>query len=197
MRGPILPKRFPTCRRCFVHGRPRALRIIEREDRRLSHGVRRAQAFRMVGIALYFRGAPQVRLDEDPAGEALHGHRRGVEFRDPGKSVLGRNDVGDNLPLRPPHAAGEPAQGQRGAEDLEEFPAVQAGGPFGGALGKLATAAGLEPFKGAPEIRGWTVVRVGRFRHGLVVAGRAVGERVGSHVVECRKLDGRTPVRAG
>ena len=111
--------------------------VVEREGRRLHVDVGRAEARRVIGVALDLGRAAGVALHQDPGPQAVHHHRRGEELGTAGDDVLGGLDPRDDLLGRPDGTPGDAGQRQRGAHHLEEGAAAVGVGQVVGVVGEL------------------------------------------------------------
>ena len=79
-----LEKSAPPALSALLVNRPRAARIIEREDRRLGDRVGSPEACWVAWVALDLGRPPFVALDDDAEPEPFVGQRRGVVRGDQG-----------------------------------------------------------------------------------------------------------------
>ena len=93
--------------------RPHAIGIVEIEQCRLREDIGCAEAGGMRRVALNFRRAPFVALDEQPGRAAAERHRRCVEQRPARNDVFGLAHVRKNLLGRLARAAGHTREGER------------------------------------------------------------------------------------
>ncbi len=119
--------------------RLRAVGVVERKHRRLREDVRRAQARRMLGVALNLRRSPHVILDEHGAADARERHRGREEERPPRHELLGLPDVRHDPLFRLLGAGADAGERERRAHQLQELPARDGIGELGGLLGELVT----------------------------------------------------------
>src|SRR6185437_6097398 len=126
-RDGVIPRdRLP--RAILLHQRrPETIRIVQSLERRLSAGAQRAAIQRMVRIALELDRAAVARFGDDAAGSRTLAARRGVVRGDAGNRLVGRHQIWNELAgLFLARRDGQ--GGARGAKDLQEFAALDAGG---------------------------------------------------------------------
>ncbi len=112
------------------------------------------EALRMVGVAFDLGGTALVALDEDAPGEAVVGHRRGVEERPTQDQAFGLLHVGQDLLGRLLGAGGEARERQRRAHEGQELAPALGVFEDRGLLGKLPVQE-LEEARGSrPAPRG-------------------------------------------
>ena len=98
-----------------------AVRVVERQHRRLREGVGRAAARGVIRVALDLHRPAELALDEDAHAEPGPGRHRTREVqRATGDDVLGGVDVRDDRLARLLAARADPAERERARHELQE-----------------------------------------------------------------------------
>ena len=113
--GPVLP---------HVEDGLRPVRVVEAQHVGLAEDVRRAQARRVVGVALDLGRPPLVALHEDPARVAIVARGGGEEEGPAQDELLRLPHVRQDLLRGLLRAGGEPGEGERGAHERHELAAT-------------------------------------------------------------------------
>ena len=103
----------------------RAVRIVERQYRGLGQRIGRAETGRMPRVAFDLGGPAHVALDQDPGRHSAQRRRRGEEQRLTGDDLLRSAHVRHDGLGGLARARSEAGQSERGAHELQEFPAAR------------------------------------------------------------------------